>query len=75
MIPLTFTDFPDNCVGLKDAPHAAILDALRSNGWPDLGTAENTLPSVSIKIWMLTVPEARTARAAAGYGGFGKLFA
>ena len=73
--PDTFTACPESCVGLNRAPRAAATAAARSSGCPLTALAETTLPLSSIKTWTVTAPLARTALAAGGYGGFGRLVA
>src|SRR5215467_4504467 len=75
MIPETFTGFPSSRVGEKRDPQAALTDAARRSGWPATGCAEKMLPSSSISTSTETAPAARTARAAGGYLGFGRLIA
>ena len=62
-------------VGLNLAPRAADSAAPRSNGCPLTALAETTRPLSSIRTCTLTEPLARTALAAGGYGGEGKLVA
>src|SRR5438270_3455581 len=62
-------------VGLNLAPRAADSAAARRSGCPLTALAEITLPLSLINTWTLTAPPARTARAAGGYGGLGKLVA
>src|SRR5207302_2134835 len=62
-------------VGLNLAPRAADSAAARRSGWPLTALAEITLPLSLISTWTLTAPPARTALAAGGYGGFGRLVA
>ena len=73
--PLTFTGWPDRTVGENFAPRAAATAAACSSGWPLTADAEITFPCSSIKTCTFTAPLARTARAAAGYGGRGKVIA
>src|SRR4051794_18267677 len=75
MTPVTFTGCPDRSVGLNRAPRAADSAAARSRGCPLTALAEITRPDSSIVTCTDTVPLARTALAAAGYGGAGRLVA
>src|SRR5690348_13984373 len=75
MIPETLTGCPERRVGLNLAPRAAATAAACKSGWPPAAEAETTLPVSSISTCTCTAPLARTARAAAGYVGFGRLIA
>src|SRR6185503_7545451 len=75
MTPETFTGWPESFVGENLAPLAAAAAAARRSGWPLTAEADTTLPFSSMSTWTLTDPPARTAFAAGGYGGFGRLIA
>ena len=74
-MPVTLTGTPFNSVGGNRAPFAARSADDRNNGWPLTALAETTLPLSSIKTSTLTEPLARTAFAAGGISGIGKLIA
>ncbi len=48
MTPTTSTGLPSSKVGANLELHAAFRAEARSSGWPDIGSAENITPLVSI---------------------------
>ena len=70
MMPETFTGWRSSKVGENFEVQAAVRADWRKSGWPLVTSADITSPFSLIKTLISTVPEALTARAAAGYVGF-----
>lgn len=68
-MPVAFTGRPSIRTGEKRDRRAAVSADCRSSGCPLTARADVTLPLSSIVTWTVTGPEARTARAGAGYTG------